>query len=140
MSEAKLKETPPMVLARWMTAAFRDNSTSRKLAEVMADMEAASSPVTEKVFKPQKVKIKRGSTSAQTWDVDVGEEWVSSEHQSDGQQITSDPPREKPIAEHGSFMVDSSGHDEVTGLSEEAGLGSIQKAPELGQAAKSRSE
>ena len=47
--------------------------------------------MTEEDFKQQRVKIKRGSTVEQTWDVDVGKEWVSSQHQSVGQQITSDP-------------------------------------------------
>ena len=65
VSKAKLKETPPMVFARWRTV-YQDNSTSRKLVEVMPDMEAAPSPVTEEDFKLQKQKIKRGSTSAQT--------------------------------------------------------------------------
>ena len=47
--------------------------------------------MTEEDFKQQRVKMKRGSTIEQTWDVDVGTEWVSSQHQSVGQQITSDP-------------------------------------------------
>ena len=41
VSEVNLKETPPMVLARWSTAAYKDKSTSRKLAEVIAEMEGA---------------------------------------------------------------------------------------------------
>ena len=47
--------------------------------------------MTEEDFKQKRVKIKRGSTIEQTWDVYVGTEWVSSQHQSVGQQITSDP-------------------------------------------------
>ena len=35
--------------------------------------------------------MKRGSTSGQTWEVDVGNEWVSNEHQATGKQVTSDP-------------------------------------------------
>ena len=35
--------------------------------------------------------MKRGSTSVQTGEVDVGKEWVSSEHQAIGKQVTSDP-------------------------------------------------
>ena len=35
--------------------------------------------------------MKRGSTSGQTWEVDVGKEWVSSEHQAIRKQVTSDP-------------------------------------------------
>ena len=42
-------------------------------------------------------------------------------------------PRDRTHEEHGSFLVDSPGHDEGTRkLSEEAGSRSIQKAPELG--------
>ena len=39
----------------------------------------------------QRTKMKRGSTSGQTWEVDVGKEWVSNEHQANGKQVTSDP-------------------------------------------------
>ena len=35
--------------------------------------------------------MKRGSTSGQTWEVDVGKELVSNEHQATGKQVTSDP-------------------------------------------------
>ena len=35
--------------------------------------------------------MKRGSTSGQTWEVDVGKEWFSNEHQATGKQVTSDP-------------------------------------------------
>ena len=35
--------------------------------------------------------MKQGSTSGQTWEVDVGKEWVSNEHQATGKQVTSDP-------------------------------------------------
>ena len=35
--------------------------------------------------------MQRGSTSGQTWEVDVGQEWVSNEHQATGKQVTSDP-------------------------------------------------
>ena len=97
MSKASLKETPPRFLARWKTAAYKDKLTSRKLVGVKADMEAESGRVTEEDFKPQRVKIKRGSTSGQTWEVDVGKEWVSSQHQNVGQQITNDP-LEKVVA------------------------------------------
>ena len=50
-------------------------------------METAPGSVTEEDFKPQRVNIKRGSTSGKTWEVDVGKErvWVSSQHQSVGQ-------------------------------------------------------
>ena len=35
--------------------------------------------------------MKRGSTSEQTWEVDIGKKWVSNEHQATGKQETSDP-------------------------------------------------
>ena len=35
--------------------------------------------------------MKRGSTSGQSCEVDVGKEWVSNEHQDSGKQVTSDP-------------------------------------------------
>ena len=35
--------------------------------------------------------MKQGSTSGQTWEVGVGKEWVSNEHQATGKQVTSDP-------------------------------------------------
>ena len=91
VSEANLKETAPMVLARWNTAAYKDNSTSRSLAEVIAYMESAPDPVKEEDFKLQRVKIKKGCTSGQTGKVDVDKEWVSSQHQSVGRQTTNDP-------------------------------------------------
>ena len=46
---------------------------------------------TEENFKPQKASSKKGSTNEQTWEVDVGKEWISSEHQAIGKQVTSDP-------------------------------------------------
>ena len=54
-------------------------------------MEIPTSSTTEEDFKPQKTKMKQGSTSGQTWEVDVGKEWVSNEHQATGKQVTSDP-------------------------------------------------
>ena len=68
----------------------------RKLVEVTADMEAAPGPVTQGDFKAQRVKLKRGSTSGQLYEVDVGQEWFSSRHQGVRQQITNDP-REKGL-------------------------------------------
>ena len=56
----------------------------------MVDTKDAPDPVTEGDFKAQRVKLKRGSTSGQFWEVDVRKEWVSSEHQSVRQQITND--------------------------------------------------
>ena len=36
-------------------------------------------------------KHQRGSTSGQTWEVDVGNEWLSTEHQATVKQVASDP-------------------------------------------------
>ena len=84
VSEKNLKETAPMILARC-------SSAPRKLAEVMKDMEVSTSSATEEDFRPQKANTKRGSTSGQTWEVDVGKEWLSSEQQATGKQVASDP-------------------------------------------------
>ena len=84
--------------------------------------------MTEEDFKPQRVKIKRGSTSGQTWERNVGQKWASSQYQSVGQQRTHE--------EHSLFFADSSGNDQgAREFSKEAGLLSVQKAPELGQTA-----
>ena len=80
-----------MVLARWKTAAYKSSYEPRKLLEVEREMEIPTSSTTEDDFKPQRTKMKRGSTSGQTWDVDVGKEWISDEHQATGKQVTSDP-------------------------------------------------
>ena len=89
VSNANLKEIPPMVLARLKRASNRDNSNSRKLKEMMADMESRPVPLAQQHFRPQRVETKRRSTSGQTWEVDVRIEWVSSQQKSVGQQITS---------------------------------------------------
>ena len=91
VSEKNLRETAPMVLARWKTAAYKSSYEPRKLLDVEGEMEIPTSSTTEEDFKPQRTKTKRGSTSGQTWEVDVGEEWVSNEHQATGKQVTSDP-------------------------------------------------
>ena len=92
VSEKNLRETAPMVLARWKTAAYRRvSSEPRKLAEVEKEMEVSTSLATEEDFRPQKTNTKRGSTSGQMWEVDLGREWISSEHQATGKQVTSDP-------------------------------------------------
>ena len=54
-------------------------------------MEVSTNSTTEEDFRPQKTNMKRSSTSGQTWEVDVGKEWVSSELQATGKQVTSDP-------------------------------------------------
>ena len=90
VSEKNLRETAPMVLARWKTAAYKSSSKPRKLLDIEREMEIPTSSTTEEDFKPQRTKVKRGSTSGQTWEVDVGK-WVSNEHQATGKQVTSDP-------------------------------------------------
>ena len=91
VSERNLRETAPMVLARWKTAAYKSSYEPRKLLDVEREMEIPTSSTTEEDFKPQRIKMKRGSTTGQTWEVDVGKEWVSNEHQATGKQVTSDP-------------------------------------------------
>ena len=91
VSEKNLRETAPMVLARWKTAAYKSSSESRKLLEVEKQMEVSNNSTTEEDFRPQRTNMKRGSTSGQTWEVEVGKEWVSNEHQATGKQVTSDP-------------------------------------------------
>ena len=91
VSEKNLRETAPMVLVRWKTAAYKSSYEPRKLLDVEREMEIPASSTKEEEFKPQRIKMKRGSTSGQTWEVDVGKEWVSSEHQATGKQVTSDP-------------------------------------------------
>ena len=90
-----MNETAPMILTRWKAAAYKDNSTSRRLAEVGAEMEATPGSTTEEVFKSQWVKTKSGSTSGQTWEMDVSKEWISSKHQNVGGKLTSDPLEKK---------------------------------------------
>ena len=41
--EKNLKETAPMILARWKTAAYKGSSVPRKLAEVIKGMEVSTS-------------------------------------------------------------------------------------------------
>ena len=90
VSERNLRETAPMVLARWKTAAYKSSYEPRKLLDVEREIEIPTSSTT-KEFKPQRIKMKRGSTSGQNWEVDVGKERVSNEHQATGKQVTSDP-------------------------------------------------
>ena len=91
VSEKNLRETATMVLARWKTAAYKGSSEPRKLAEEEKEMDVSTSLATEEDFRPQKTNTKRGSTSGQMWEVDVCKEWISSEHQATGKQVTSDP-------------------------------------------------
>ena len=54
-------------------------------------MEVSTILAPEDDFRPQKASMKRGSTSGQTWEVDVDKEWISSEHQDIWKQVASDP-------------------------------------------------
>ena len=91
VSEKNLRETPRMILARWKTAAYKSSSEPRKLAEVVKEIEVTTSLATEEDFRPQKASSKKGSTNGQTWEVDVGKEWILSEHQAIGKHVASDP-------------------------------------------------
>ena len=91
VSEGNLRETAPMVLARCKTAAYKSSSELRRPLEVEREIEASTSSTSEEDFKPQKINVKRGSTNGQTWEVDVGKEWISKAHQATGKQVTSDP-------------------------------------------------
>ena len=64
-SEKNLRETCPMFLARWKTAAYKGGSKPRKLTEVVKEMEVSTGLATEEDFKPTKSNTKRGSTSGQ---------------------------------------------------------------------------
>ena len=91
VSEKNLSETAPMILARWKTAAYKSSSEPRRLAEIVKEIEVSTSLLTEEDFKPQKAGSKKGSTNGQKWEVDVGREWISSEHQAVGKQVSNDP-------------------------------------------------
>ena len=84
VSEKNLRETAPMILARWKTAAYKICSEPRRLAEVVKEIEVSTSLVTEEDFKPQKAGSKKGSTNRQTWELDLGKERISSEYQAIG--------------------------------------------------------
>ena len=79
VSEGNLRETASMVLARCKTAAYKSNTELRRPLEVEREIEAPTSSTSEEDFKPQKVNVKRGSTNGQTWEVDVGKEWMGLE-------------------------------------------------------------
>ena len=91
VSEKSLRKTAPMVLARSKTAAYKSSSEPRKLFEAEKEMEVSTCLTTEEDFRPQRTNTKRGSTSGQTWELDVGKELISSEHQAAGKHVTSDP-------------------------------------------------
>ena len=51
VSEKNLKETAPIILARWKTAAYKSSLARMKLAEVLR--EASTTPGVEEYFKSQ---------------------------------------------------------------------------------------
>ena len=58
---------------------------------MLREMEASTTPGTEGDFKPRKTNVKRGSTSGQTWEVDIRKEWLSTQHQTIGKQVMGNP-------------------------------------------------
>ena len=80
-----------MVLARGKAAAYKSSSAPSRLIELLREMEASTTPGTEDDFKLQKTNVKRGSTSGQTWEVDIRKEWLSTQHQAIGTQVTCNP-------------------------------------------------
>ena len=42
VSEKNLRETAPMILARWKTAAYKSSSEPRRLAEVVKEIEVST--------------------------------------------------------------------------------------------------
>ena len=73
--------------------------------------------------------------------MDEGKDWVSSQHQSVGQQITSDP-LEKGLTRNTArfWWIALDMIKKTRELSEEARTRSFRKAPELGHAAKGGTE
>ena len=74
VSGKNLKMTAPIVLARWERTAYKGNSVTRNLAEVVTEMENTTNPGMGKDIKPQKVNMKKGFISGQVWEVDIGKE------------------------------------------------------------------
>ena len=91
VSEKNLRESAPMVLARCNTAAYKSICKPRKPLEMEKEMAVSTNSTSEEDFRPQKTNMKRGSTSGQTWELDVGKKWISKEHKATGKQVTSDP-------------------------------------------------
>ena len=87
----KLKETAPIVLARYNTTAYNGNSVIQKLAEILTELENATSPGMVEEFKHQNANTKKGTISGQIREVDIDKEWITSRHQGIGKQVTSDP-------------------------------------------------
>ena len=139
VSEGNLRETAPMVLARCKTAAYKSSSELRRPLEVEREIEVSTSSTSEEDFKPQKINVKRGSTNGQTWEVDVGKEWISKAHQATGKRVTSDPlERNKTKNTSRTWWVALETLKEMGGLLEEVGQWSSSQATQLGHPAKGR--
>ena len=86
---------PSMSRTQQTTEAYPDlgvlKKELRRPLEVEREIEVSTSSTSEEDFKPQKINVKRGSTNGQTWEVDVGKEWISKAHQATGKRVTSDP-------------------------------------------------
>ena len=89
-----LKEMAPMVLARLKKTAYKRNSVTRNLAEVLIEMENATGPGTEEDFRPQKANAKKDSISGQMREVDIDKKWIPQRHQGIVKQVASDPLEE----------------------------------------------
>ena len=59
VSEKNLRETAPMILARWKTAAYKSSSEPRMLAEVVKEIEVSTSLVTEVISNLRRQARKR---------------------------------------------------------------------------------
>ena len=57
---------------------------------MLREMKASTTPGTEGDFKPQKANAKRGSTSGQTWEVDIRKESLSMQDQAIRKKVTCD--------------------------------------------------
>ena len=60
VSEKILRETAPMILVQWKTAAYKSSSEPRRQAEVVKETEVSTSLATEEDFRPQKASSKKG--------------------------------------------------------------------------------
>ena len=59
VSEKNLRETAPMILARWKTAAYKSSSEPRKLAEVVKEIEVSTILATEVISNLRRQARKR---------------------------------------------------------------------------------
>ena len=80
VAEKNLKETAPSVLARWKRAAYKGSSATRRLAEMLVEMETSTTPGTEEDFKPQKANARR----RKMWKLDAVKELISTQQRTVG--------------------------------------------------------